>query len=269
MLYEIFMQEVVIIKNGYSKDVCSIYNNFAYVYDKLTLDIDYKKWADYLESIIKKHQQKAEMILELGCGTGSFGIEMARRGYDMICLDLSTEMLDCANEKAKAEGLDILFLNQDMSDFELFGTVDTVVCLLDSFNYLTKTSQVKKLLKLVNNYLNPGGLFIFDINTQYKFENTLSNNLFYEIGDDVTYIWENDYNPKTKKARFDLTFFVKQDELYERFDETHFERAYSNDEIMRFINDSDMDFVAVYDELKLKKPLRGNQRNFYVCRKGK
>lgn len=247
--------------------MCIIYNNFAYVYDELTLDIDYKKWADYVEAILAKNKVKASMILELGCGTGSFGIEMARRGYEMICLDLSTEMLDCANEKAKKEGLDILFLNQDMCKFELYGTVDVIVCLLDSFNYLTKASQVQKLFKLVHNYLNPDGLFIFDINTQYKFENILSDNLFYEIGDDVTYIWENNYNQKTKIARFDLTFFVKKGELYERFDETHFERAYSHNEIMKFINESDLKFISVYDELKLKKPSEKSSRNFYICKK--
>lgn len=251
------------------KDVCVIYNNFAYVYDELTRDIDYKKWADYVESLMKKHQVKGSMMLELGCGTGSFGIEMARRGYEMICLDLSTEMLDCANEKAQKEGLDILFLNQDMCNFELFGTVDVIVCLLDSFNYLTKATQIQKIFKLVQNYLNPNGLFIFDINTRYKFENILSDNLFYEIGDNVTYIWENEYNSKTKISRFDLTFFVRQDMLYERFDETHFERAYSHDEIMKYINNSDLKFIAVYNELKLTKPSEKSQRNFYVCKKVK
>ena len=248
--------------------MCSIiYNNFAYVYDKLTLDIDYKKWADYVESIFKKHKLNASMILELGCGTGSFGVEMARRGFDMICLDLSADMLDCAAEKAKKEGLDILFLNQNMSSFELYGTVDAIVCLLDSFNYLTNPSQIDKMFKLVKNYLNPGGLFIFDVNTRYKFENVIADNLFYEINDDVTYIWENDYNPKTRKARFDLTFFVKQDGLYERFDETHYEKSYSDSEIMDFIKNSHMEFVAQYGELTLRKPSPTSQRNFYVCRK--
>jgi len=249
--------------------VCIIYNNFAYVYDKLTLDIDYKKWADYVQRILAKHKVNASMILELGCGTGSFGIEMAMRGYEMICLDLSTEMLDCAAEKAKKEGVDILFLNQDMCNFELYGTVDVIVCLLDSFNYLTKASQIHKLFKHVQNYLNPGGFFIFDINTQYKFENIISNNLFYEIGEDVTYFWENEFNPRTKKARFDLTFFVKRDEFYERFDETHFEKSYSNDDIMGFIGDSDLKFIEIYDDLKLKKPSAKSQRNFYICKKVK
>lgn len=244
-----------------------IYNNFAYVYDKLTLDIDYKRWADYVESIFKRNNLSASMVLELGCGTGSFGVEMARRGYDMICLDLSSDMLDCAAEKAKKEDLDILFLNQNMCSFELYGTVDAIVCLLDSFNYLTNPSQINKMFKLVKNYLNPGGLFIFDINTQYKFENTIADNLFYEIDDEITYIWENDYNKKTRKARFDLTFFVKKDELYERFDETHYEKAYSDSEITDFIKNSGMEFVARFGELTLRKPSPTSQRNFYVCRK--
>ncbi len=244
-----------------------IYNNFAYVYDKLTLDIDYKRWADYVESIFKRNNLSASMVLELGCGTGSFGVEMARRGYDMICLDLSSDMLDCAAEKAKKEDLDILFLNQNMCSFELYGTVDAIVCLLDSFNYLTNPSQINKMFKLVKNYLNPGGLFIFDVNTQYKFENTIADNLFYEINDEVTYIWENDYNKKTRKARFDLTFFVKKDELYERFDETHYEKAYYDSEIMDFIKNSGMEFVSCFGELTLRKPSTTSQRNFYVCRK--
>ncbi len=233
----------------------------------MTLDINYSKWADYIEKIIRKNNVSASMILELGCGTGSFGIEMSKRGYEMICLDLSADMLDCAAEKAEKEGADILFLNQDMCSFELYGTVDVIVCLLDSFNYLTSPSQVRKMLKLVQNYLNPGGLFIFDVNTRYKFENTLSDNFFYEVGEDVTYLWENCYNPKTGKARFDLTFFVKQGELYRRFDETHFERAYSNEEIKEFLGDTALELLDVYGDQKLKKPSAESQRNFFVCRK--
>lgn len=255
------------VKNISDKDVLAIYNNFAYVYDKLTLDIDYKKWADYIEKIIQTNYKNASMILELGCGTGSFGIEMSKRGYEMICLDLSTEMLDCAAEKAKKEGQDILFLNQDMCNFELYGTVDVIVCLLDSFNYLIRKDQVKKLFKLVQNYLNPEGLFIFDINTLYKFENIISNNLFYEIDEEVTYIWENNFNKKTRKARFDLTFFVRQDNLYERFDETHFEKAYTNSEIIGFISQSNLELVNIFGQLTLKKPTDKSQRNFYICKK--
>lgn len=244
-----------------------IYNSFAYVYDKLTLDIDYKKWADYIEGIISRNKVAASMILELGCGTGSFGIEMSKRGYDMICLDLSAEMLDCAAEKAEREGQDILFLNQDMCNFELYGTVDVIVCLLDSFNYLMSEKQIMELFKLVKNYLNPGGLFIFDINTMYKFENIFSDNLFYEVDEDITYIWENKFNSKTGKARFDLTFFVKEGELYRRFDETHFEKAYTDSDIMGFIEGSGLRLLDTFGELVFKKPSAKSQRNFYICKK--
>lgn len=244
-----------------------MYNNFAYIYDTLTADINYAKWADYIESIFKKNNQKPSLILELGCGTGSLGIEMTKRGYEMICLDISPDMLNCAMHKANSENLDILFLNQDMTNFELYGTVDVILCLLDSINYLTNPNQLRKMFKLVKNYLNPGGLFIFDVNTQYKFENILSDNVFYEIQDDITYIWNNSYNSKTKKARFDLTFFVKQEELYQRFDETHFERSYSHDEIMNFIDEAGLKYIASYDELKFRKPVKQSNRVFYVCQK--
>ena len=242
-----------------------MYNNFAYIYDTLTADINYAKWADYIESIFKKNNQKPSLILELGCGTGSLGIEMTKRGYEMICLDISPDMLNCAMHKANSENLDILFLNRDMTNFELYGTVDVILCLLDSINYLTNPNQLRKMFKLVKNYLNPGGLFIFDVNTQYKFENILSDNVFYEIQDDITYIWNNSYNSKTKKARFDLTFFVKQEELYQRFDETHFERSYSHDEIMNFIDEAGLKHIASYDELKFRKPVNQSNRVFYVC----
>lgn len=244
-----------------------IYNNFAYIYDKLTLDIEYHKWADYIEKLIRKNKISGKMVLELGCGTGSFGIEMAKRGYEMICLDLSGDMLDRAAEKAAAEGLDILFLNQDMSSFELYGTVDVIICLLDSFNYLTRPVQVQRMLKLVHNYLNPNGLFIFDVNTKYKFENILSDNFFYEIGEDITYIWENEYNSRTGIARFDLTFFVREGQLFRRFEETHFERAYTHEELLEYIGKSGLELVSVYGGLTFKKPGNESQRNFYVCKK--
>ncbi|OPX45482.1 glycine/sarcosine N-methyltransferase [Ruminiclostridium hungatei] len=246
-----------------------IYNNFAYIYDKLTLDIEYHKWTDYVEKLIKKNKISGTMVLELGCGTGSFGIEMAKRGYEMICLDLSGDMLDRASKKAAEEGADILFLNQDMSNFELYGTVDVIVCLLDSFNYLTRSVQVQRMLKLVHNYLNPNGLFIFDVNTKYKFENILSDNFFYEIGEDITYIWENEYNPKSGKARFDLTFFVREGQLFRRFEETHFERAYTHEELLGYIGEAGLELVSVYEGLTFKKPRNESPRNFYICKKGK
>ena len=244
-----------------------MYKNFAYLYDALTDDIDYLEWADFIEKIFKKHKCSPKTILELGCGTGSFAVEMSKRGYEMICIDLSEDMLNCASQKAREANQDILFLNQDMTAFELYGTVDVVVCLLDSLNYITQDKKLIKTFKLVKNYLNPEGLFIFDVNTPYKFEKVLADNLFYQVDDDITYIWKNNYNTKARKAKFDLTFFVREGELYRRFDESHIERAYYNDEIVNLLGLSGLSFITSYDDLKLKAPNSESNRIFYVSKK--
>jgi 2-polyprenyl-3-methyl-5-hydroxy-6-metoxy-1,4-benzoquinol methylase len=250
-------------------EVGSIYHSFAYIYDKLMYDIDYSKWADYIEDIFRINNHKPSLILDLGCGTGNFCIEMAKRGYDMIGVDLSVDMLNCAREKSAEQGLDILYLNQDMTDFELYGTVDVIVCLMDSINYILYKKDIKRMLKLVRNYLNPNGLFIFDVNTPYKFENVFGNNVFYDISDEATYIWQNYYNSKTKVCEFELTFFVKDNEAYKKYDEVHYERSYDKTELKDMLKSSGLKLVSIYDDLKLSSPSKKSQRNFYVCEANK
>lgn len=144
-----------------------MYDILANCYDRMQ-EIDYTAFVDFYESIFAKIGLNPKLILDLGCGTGNITLPMARRGYEMIGLDLSAEMLQQGMEKAKAENLDILFLNQDMTEFELYGTVDAMVCALDGVNYLTQDGDLTKLLRLLHYYLNPGGILIFDINTPYK-----------------------------------------------------------------------------------------------------
>lgn len=244
-----------------------MYNNFAYIYDRLMYDIDYSKWADYIEEIFAANSLRPHLILDLGCGTGNLTIEMAKRGYDIIGVDISPEMLSCAQSKSADAGLDILFLNQDMSEFELYGTVDAVVCLMDSVNYVTKKNMLKRAFKLVNNYLNPGGMFIFDINSTYKLQHILGNNTFHDIGDEVSYIWENSYDHKSKLCEFDLTFFVKEGEHYNKYDEIHYERAYSRKELISIIKEAGLQLVATYDDLKLTAPHSRSRRIFFACKK--
>jgi len=245
-----------------------IYNNFAYIYDKLMYDVDYNKWSDYIEGIFKKHKVKPSLMLDLGCGTGSVCINLAERGYDMIGIDMSCEMLSCATDKSKEKGLDILYLNQDITQFELYGTVDAALCLMDTLNYITDKRKVKDFFKLVTNYLNPGGLFVFDINSEYKLENILGNNVLYEVGKEITYIWVNRYSKKSRICEFDLTFFVENQGKYDRFDELHYERAYSVMELEKIISSiKGLETIGIYNQFSFTKPKEDSERIFFVCRK--
>lgn len=243
----------------------NIYSNFAYIYDKLMYDVNYKERADYIEKIFKINKIKPTLMLDLGCGTGNVCVEMSKRGYDMIGIDSSADMLSCAKEKS--HGSDILYLNQDMTDFELYGTVDVIVCLMDSINYLLYIKDIKKVLKLVKNYLNPGGLFIFDINTPYKFESVFKDNVFYDVSEEITYIWQNHYDRKKRICEFDLTFFVKEGPGYKKYEEIHYERCYGIEDLKRMIKGSGMDVLKVYDDLKLSPPTNKSQRVFFCVRK--
>lgn len=245
----------------------AIYRDFAFVYDKLMRDVNYSQWADYVTALFEQNGSKPAMIADLGCGTGSFCLEMAKRGYEMIGIDQSVEMLSCAKQKALEAGADIFWLNQDMSSFELYGTVDAITCLMDSVNYVTYKKDLRRLFKLVNNYLNPGGLFIFDINSAYKFENILSTNVFTETDQEISYIWQNSYDKSKKICRFDLSFFALEGECYRRFDEVHYERCYETRELSDMINAEGLEVCAVYGAFHFKKPSAKCDRLFFVCKK--
>ncbi|NMB97563.1 MAG: class I SAM-dependent methyltransferase [Clostridiaceae bacterium] len=233
-------------------------------------DINYPAWADYIEKIFEKNNIKPKIIADLGCGTGSFCIEMCKRGYDMIGVDISEDMLSCALTKARKMDLPdekLLLLNQDMTEFEFYGTVDAIVSLMDSVNYITNIKKLRKMFKLVWNYLNDNGLFIFDINSIYKFENILHKNTFHYIDDDITYIWQNNYKRKNKTCQFDITFFVKEEELFRRFDEIHYERAYSINELTSLASECSLEVINIYDFLTFNKPNSKSERIFFVLRK--
>ncbi len=245
-----------------------MYTRFADIYDQLTHDIPYVKWADYLQSAFLKFGLNPGLVLELGCGTGSMAIELSKRGYEMIAMDISADMLARAFEKAQRNKADILFLNQDMREFELYGTVDAVICLLDSLNYMTSLKDIRKVFRLVYNYLNPGGLFIFDLNSPYKLSHVLGNETFYELDEETSWIWNNTYDSKKRCTTFDLTFFVRNSEgLYERFDETHVERAFNREEIVNALGDAGLKLLGDFAELSFMNPGPKEERIFYIAQK--
>ena len=179
------------------------YNFLASVYDLLNDEYDYTKYADFLDGEIKANEKtRSSLVLDLACGTGKITFALRECGYDMTGIDLSEEMLSCAKDICYDKGInDILWLCQDMREFELYGTVDACVCCLDSINYLTRASDVKKCFSLVHNYLIPDGVFIFDVNTPYRFENVYGNNDYILENEGSLLAWHNEYNEKKQRGK--------------------------------------------------------------------
>lgn len=243
------------------------YESFASVYDLFMGDIDYDSWVEYIEKIWKKYNIDPELVCELGCGTGNITLRLAEKGYDMIGIDLSADMLSEARKKAAEQNAEVLFLLQDMREFELYGTVNSILCLCDSLNYITDDQDMQDVFDLVNNYLHPGGLFIFDLNTEYKFKEIYGENTFSEVDDDAVYIWENYYDEEEKINEYYLNFFVKNSGgTYDRTQEEHYERAYSLDEIKNFIEKSGMRFEAAYDAFTFEPAREDSERIYVVAR---
>ncbi len=245
------------------------YSGFASVYDLFMEDVDYDSWIEYIKKIWEMHGLKPELVTDLGCGTGTVSVKLAKEGYDVIGIDSSVEMLDIASEKASEAGLDILFLNQEIPEFELYGTVDSIICLMDTMNYITDEADFISALKWANNYLNFGGLFIFDVNTEYKFKNILGSNTFSEVKDEAAYIWENTYDEAEKINEYYVNFFVKNESgSYDRIEECHYERAYSRDEIEKYIEMSGLKLLDVFDAYTFDPPKENSSRLFFVAEKG-
>lgn len=242
------------------------YGKFAQFYDKLTFDVPYGEYADFIEKQIKKNNIKPELVLDLACGTGTLAALLSSRGYDMIAADGSTEMLGQAIEKYGNDK--ILFLNQPMQEFELYGTVDVIICALDSLNYLTEDGDLEKVFALCHNYLNDDGIMIFDVNSEYKFNNIFADNTFTYETDDIFYVWENYYDEDEKLCDFFLTFFLEnEDGFYERVDEHHVERCYSDEEIKSALKESGFETYETYDGYTENPIQEDSERIVYCVRK--
>lgn len=181
------------------------YTGFAEVYDVFQDNVPYEEWCSYVTGLLKEYQVMDGLVLDLGCGTGSLTGLMARSGYDMIGIDNSGEMLQIAMNKRNASGLDILYLLQDMRGFELYGTVKAVISICDSMNYIMEYQELVEVFRLVNNYLDPKGVFIFDLNTEYKYRELLADNTFAEDREESSFIWNNFYDEEDKVNEYDLT----------------------------------------------------------------
>lgn len=247
------------------------YGKFAQVYDLFMDNIDYESWADYLELHLKAQGIEDGLVLELGCGTGTMTGLLAQKGYDMIGVDNSEEMLAEAMKKKMETGQDILYLLQDMQEFELYGTVRAVVSVCDSLNYITDREELLQVFRLVNNYLDPEGIFLFDMNAVHKYRDILGETTIAENRDEGSFIWENSYDPETGINIYELAVFLpREDGLYEKCEELHCQKAYEQAEIEELISEAGMELLAVYDAYTMDSVREDSERLFFVAReKGK
>lgn len=188
------------------------YTSFAMVYDTFMDNIPYDQWNEYLLSLLKKYGVEDGLLLDMGCGTGNMTELLCQAGYDMIGIDYSEDMLTIAREKAQEKQLDILYLLQDMREFELYGTVKAIVSICDSVNYILEDEDLLTVFKLVNNYLDPNGIFIFDLNTVYKYEQLLGDRTIAENREECSFIWDNYYYEDEAINEYELSIFVRDDE---------------------------------------------------------
>lgn len=245
------------------------YSSFAAVYDMFMDNIPYDEWCKYLTTLLQEYGVSEGLVLELGCGTGTLTRLLAARGYDMIGVDVSAEMLEIAAERSVEIGTEpgILYLLQDMRDLELYGTVRAVVSICDSVNYLMEYEDLVEVFKRVNNYLDPGGIFVFDLNTTYKYEQLLGEQTIAENREEGSFIWENYYNAEEQVNEYDLTLFIREeDQRYRKYEETHYQRAYSLETVKQAIETAGMEFVTAYEAFGKKPPAQNSERIYIIVR---
>lgn len=275
------------------------YTGFAEVYDELMDDVPYEEWARFLISVLWEYgvgdgsisgggecaqqaaakdmeaKQRAEnlaaernTVLDLGCGTGTLTELMYRAGFDMIGVDNSEEMLEIALRKRERSGSDILYLLQDMRELELYGTVGAVCSICDSLNYILEEKDMVKVFSLVNNYLYPGGIFLFDFNTVYKYEQVIGDATIAENREDCSLIWENYYDGESRINEYDLTVFVREPEgeRFRRFAETHYQRGYTLEQMKGFLEEAGLLFVRALDADTREEVREQSERVYVIAR---
>ena len=259
------------------------YSDFASVYDELMDDTPYEAWRERIVSLIQEYgvskprlrtledegkqaelnaaieesdmvseeeilASERDLVVDLGCGTGTFSEMLYEEGFDVIGIDSSEAMLEKAMEKREQSGSEILYLQQDMRELSLYSTVGTVVSVCDCVNYVLEEDELLQVFSLVNNYLYPGGIFLFDFNTDYKYREVIGDTVIAENREDCSFIWENYYDPEERINEYDLTMFLKREgELFERVTETHLQRGYQPEEMQKLLEQAGLKVLLMRD----------------------
>ena len=243
----------------------SEYIDFASFYDRLMSDCDYDARCDYLIEIFNRFGKRPKLMLDLACGTGNFTYRMIKKGIDVIGVDMSSEMLNVARKKAEDFESSPLFLCQRADELDLYGTVDSCICMLDSINHLTDYNELCESFKKVSLFMEKDGLFIFDVNSEYKHRCVLADNTFVIDDDDLYTVWSNECEGNT--VNIILDFFVKDGDKYSRFSEEFSERAYTDGELNTALKLSGFETVAIFGDMSFSEPSDDEVRKIFVARK--
>ncbi len=245
------------------------YGDFAYYYDLLTDNVDYEARGEYILSLLKEQGKENGILLDLACGTGSLSFFFAEKGFEVIGVDASEDMLSLAQEKKVQGEADVIFLCQKMEELDLFGTIDCAVCTLDSLNHITDEENFKEALKKVALFMNDGGIFVFDVNTPFKHKEVLGNNTFVYDMDDVYCIWQNTFDEKTCITDVCLDIFEAdgEEDTYIRTTEEFSERGYALEDIAKWLSEVKFEVVGIYNEMTKDTVGEKDERAVFVCKK--
>lgn len=267
------------------------YSDFAQVYDELMDETPYEQWCDTIVQFMEQYgiskpvrgekdllASERNLVLDLGCGTGTLTELLYGKGYDMVGVDNAPAMLDIAMKKKQESGSEILYLLQDMRELELYSTVGTVISVCDSLNYILDEEELLEVFRLVNNYLYPGGLFLFDFNTDYKYREVIGDTTIAENREDCSFIWENFYDEDSCLNEYDVTIFVRdqdseadaerktEPELFRRFTETHVQRGYTVEQMKDMVEQAGLEILKVLDAESLSEVNACSERVYILAR---
>ena len=246
-----------------------IYQGFAYIYDQLMKDAPYEQWVNLIEESISLYHQGAANLLDVGCGTGEIAVLLANKHLSVTGVDLSEDMLTVAQSKAENNKVNIMFLNQDMRDLSGFSNpFDVITICCDSLNYLESKQDVQATFRAVHSQLQNRGLFIFDVHSLHKIHNVFANSTFADQGEEVSFIWNSFLGDEPNSIEHDMTFFVKKDEYYQRYDELHYQRTFSIEEYSLWLSEASFDIITICGDFELnEEPGEKTERVFFICRK--
>ena len=243
------------------------YQNLAVSYDRLTNDVDYEGWVDFAHAILEKEGLKPRTVADLACGTGSATRILAERGYRVTAVDLSEDMLTEAMDKCCDLDEMPVFVHQNLAQLRLPRAVDMAVCFLDSLDYILDPEDCRTAIARIYKSLNPGGIFIFDVNTPEKLR-AMDGQIFIDEDDDVFCLWRGEFDENTNICSYGMDLFQRQGNTWRRSFEEHQEYAYSRDQLTDYLCDAGFTHIRVYGDRRFGPPVAGEQRIYFSARKG-